>query len=178
MAIILAIDPGITTGYVLARVDPNICVLAYSQEVWEHLGLMSFLTKIQPDYVICESFEYRPGERKGVVLYPCELIGIVHLYRQMYGCELTMQPASIQGAKSAYWDDSKLKAADLYLAGDRYHHGRQALKHFMHWLMFGAGAKFNAVSSASLVDMDLLLTSLATARNPQSRGAVQVQEEG
>ena len=56
---IVALDPGITTGYCLGIRNENILYLSCDQEKFSHRELFDFLTEIQPNYVICESFEYR-----------------------------------------------------------------------------------------------------------------------
>lgn len=148
--LILALDPGKTTGYAIASIDRE-SLIGYGQYEFSHSGLWEFFPALV-DYVVCESFEFRQGKQLGVDLYPCELIGVVKLWVDIRGrCELYMQPAHIQG-KKAYFSDKLLKELGLYIKGCE--HGRSAVKHLLHWLAFGPGSRFG-------IDVTkLMLTSL------------------
>ena len=139
----VALDPGRTTGYVVANLKDDWLEMHISQGEWSHLDLWSFLEIESPDHVVCESFEFRQRAHEGADLYPRELIGVVELAQQMFlplNC-VHYQNASIQSKKKAYFSDTKLKELGLYVIG--VEHGRSATKHLLHWLQFGQGAMFS-----------------------------------
>lgn len=153
--IAFAIDPGRCTGYaVLSHSPSGRYNIAYGQEYFDHQELYEFIPK-DVDHVICESFEFRQGKQQsGVDLYPCELIGVLHLWYayEEYAQSLVFQPASVQG-KKAFFSDEMLKELKLYQAG--VEHGRSAVKHLLQWLHFGPGAKYNLdLYKLILVDED------------------------
>lgn len=130
---ILALDPGRTTGICIAKGQDTELAIAYTQEKLDHVGIFQLLDDLMPDYVICESFEFRQGKQIGIDLYPCELIGVVKLWKP----EVYMQTAA-QG--KGYYDNDKLKELGLYRKGVQ--HGRDACRHMLYWLHFGPGARF------------------------------------
>lgn len=137
---ILAIDPGITTGVVIALIPADGPVLLSIDEArMDHLDYWDLLEKIDPHFIVCESFEYRNRARDNLELYSCELIGITKLYEQTPGMltQLKMQPASMGKSVS----DAMLKKQNLYVRGNP--HGRDALRHFVYWFQNGQGFQFN-----------------------------------
>ena len=158
VASILALDPGRTTGYAIAIVQDGKPYIGYVQEELNHRGFYTLLDNVARacDWelnIVCESFSFRKG-KTGIDLYPCELIGVLHYFVASYPRNyLSMQEPSVQGAKSAYYTDAKLKELGLYQK--EYQHGRSAVKHLLHWLHFGHGASFNPIIETSeLVEMD------------------------
>lgn len=143
MKLVLALDPGRTTGYALAIGEPELHI-AYGETRFNNIELYDWLHHIKPAYIICESFDYR--RLKDADLYPCELIGVMNLFRQQEDVPTYMQKPSIQG-KDAYWTDGKLKELEIYKAGTE--HGRSALKHLLYWLIFGHGAQFELLKPGS-----------------------------
>lgn len=156
---IVAFDPGKTTGYAVALVQQDRVFVAYGQSQFTHLELLTLLTDIRPDLIVCESFEFRRGAAKdGVELSAPEFIGIVKLYRNYTSTEIVFQPAHVQGPK-AYWSDAKLKEEGLY--DSSYRHGRSAVKHLLYWYSFRQDTREDGneiALNAELVDMDWLLT--------------------
>jgi hypothetical protein len=150
MELVLALDPGRTTGYAVATGDTE-CVIAYDEKPLDHKRFLELLQLYQPRYIVCEDFDYR--RLTNVDLYPVELIGILKLYANIAFShfDLYMQKPSVQG-KQAYWTDAKIKELGLYLP---YHHGRSALKHLLYWLQFGAGSQFKSLDkSPELVNIE------------------------
>jgi len=143
--LVLALDPGRTTGIAVGRKTERSLKIDYFQEEFEHHPLYDYLESLGHlflNHIICESFEFRQGKQTGVDLYPCELIGVVKLFQSQWSdITLTMQPASVQG-KQAYFSNDKLKDMKLYKRGEQYHHGRSAVKHLLQWFHFGAGFKY------------------------------------
>src|SRR5574342_407595 len=109
--IAIAFDPGRCTGYALLSHGPSgLYGIAYGQEYLDHQQFYEFIPK-DIDHVICESFEFRQGKQhSGVDLYPCELIGVLHLWYayEEHAQSLVLQPATVQG-KKAFFSDTMLK---------------------------------------------------------------------
>jgi hypothetical protein len=137
----LAIDPGGTTGFALAMVEGLKINLISWQKALSHREFWLEVDGQETDYIVCESFEYRPGKWKASIdLTPPELIGV--LKANVYPDDLYFQTAAIG---KAYYTDQKLKDVKLYKAGEP--HGRDALRHLLHWLNFGAGFQFLKANS-------------------------------
>lgn len=157
MNLTLALDPGRTTGYALGFRDDELQI-AYGETRFSHVELYDWLDEVSPAYVICESFDYR--RLKDADLYPCELIGVIHLFCERNEIPYYFQKPSVQGDK-AYWTDAKLKELELYKAGTE--HGRSALKHLLYWLQFGHGAQYGPVDPI-LCGVNWFLNEHAKAR--------------
>ena len=137
--VFVSIDPGITTGLCVStlNLDKELTVFPDQQQL-THAGLYQWILRWAPDYVICEDFEYRPGEaRPAVVLYPLELIGVVEYYCQTSHIKLARQKAS-EG--KGYYTNDKLKDLDIYAPA--IPHGMDAVRHMMHWFTFKEGFKY------------------------------------
>lgn len=136
---ILAIDPGITTGVVIALIPADGPVLlSIDQARLDHMAYWTLLLHVAPHFLVCESFEYRNRARDNLELYSCELIGITKLYEQTFTTTaLKMQPASMGKSVS----DAMLRKQNLYVRGNP--HGRDALRHFVYWFQNGQGFQFN-----------------------------------
>lgn len=142
---ILAIDPGVTTGYCLAEIrnvnqSTKILIdLHPSQMVDDVDGVWDKLDEIKPRYIVCEDFEFRQKSRAGLVLFSVQVIGVVRLYeiKAEHQIAVYLQKAS-QG--KGYYTDKMLRDVGLYKRG--IPHGTDALRHLCHWLTFGAGSQF------------------------------------
>jgi RNAse (barnase) inhibitor barstar len=126
---LIALDPGVTTGYVIEQTD----VLEHGQckpdAVWD---LLDDLTR--PLVIVCESFQYR-RQQLNAVLTPVEVIGVVKEYvRQHPDVELHFQTPAM--AKS-YWNDQRLKMYGLWFTGEQ--HARDAARHILYYKYFGHG---------------------------------------
>lgn len=135
MNILLSLDPGVTTGYCLARMNAGICELAYSQAQLSPADLLLTLQDIEPAAIIYEGFKYRNRARAGLRLDSVELIGIVKAYATMNpSCAVKeQQPAQGKG----HYNDDALRRHGLYVRG--LVHGRDACRHMLHYMTFGAG---------------------------------------
>lgn len=138
--ICLALDPGMCTGYAIAYKGDRAFDICYSQEYFDANAFWRFLNETKSDYTVCESFEFRQAKQTGVELYPVELIGILKLNRYFKSDSLYFQQAHIQGKKTAYFSDQRLKEMELYRKG--VEHGRSAVKHLLYWFYQGAGFQF------------------------------------
>lgn len=146
---ILAIDPGVTSGYCFAemeRKDPgsmdftNIN-LRPEQHIDDVEDCWDRIEEFAPRYIICEDFEYRNKSRSGLVLFSVQLIGVVSLYelKSQQQCAVYLQPAS-QG--KSYYSNVLLKKLGVYKPGTAWEHSMDATRHLLHWLTFGAGYQY------------------------------------
>lgn len=140
----ISIDPGGTTGYCLAYQAKDKVYVAPAQAELDHLGIHNLMVATEPDHVICENFEYRPGH-KGVpyvVLVSLEYIGVIKLYCQGSGFDqpVYMQMAMHVVGNKNFFNDDRLKTLNLYKRG--VPHGLDAMRHFLHWFWFKQGAQF------------------------------------
>lgn len=140
---VVALDPGVTTGYAIGHIDEGLMYVRAGQEVWSHGDLWTQLKLAEPNAIICESFEYRNNkQRAGLVLYSCELIGIVHLF-----CSPSVRTPSVKlfmqtAAKGkGYYSNSHLQNSGVYVRG--IPHGMDAMRHLLHWYTFGPGYQYN-----------------------------------
>ncbi len=143
MTAIFAIDPGVTSGVAIARVDNKGIVDVYEQfELGphdHHFDLWVRLCRIDPAVIVYEDFTYRRVESKGTAmpgirLESREYIGICKFYNQMYGeVQLVSQPASIVNGKRVFWDAKKLKAVGLYNRPGGRDHINDATGHLLHY---------------------------------------------
>ncbi len=135
---VISIDPGQTTGYCIGDLKDNVVSLNPCQDVLDHVGIYTLLEDEHPDYVVCESFEYRPGQAKDyIVLISLEYIGIVNFW--CHSGKKMNRPLSMQKASEGkgYFSNDKLKELGVYKRG--VPHGMDALRHMMHWFTFKAG---------------------------------------
>lgn len=133
---ILSLDPGVTTGWATALIEDEVKVMIRcGQGKWIESELYEFMINLEPEFIVYETFEYRPGKaRMGLNLAPTELIGIIKLYGQVNIIPTYAQKAA---TGKAFFNDDKIKELGLY--DKKYRHGRDALRHLLHWLQFGAG---------------------------------------
>lgn len=139
MNILLSLDPGVTTGYCLARmVDGPVCELAYNQAALSPADLLLMLQDIEPAVVVYEDFKYRNKSRANLVLFSVQLIGIVNAYSTLNPeCFIkAQQPSQAMG----HFTDDRLRRNSLYQRGTV--HGRDACRHMLHFMEFGAGFQY------------------------------------
>lgn len=144
----VAFDPGKTTGFATGEIpkfgtekdDVGRCMLvATAQAPLTHIELYNFLIKYEPNYIICERFDFRMKARTGLELISRELIGIINLYISQYPeCVLVMQTPG--QAIGGYWSNDKLLKYHLYRKGQD--HANDACRHLMYWYKFGSGHQY------------------------------------
>ena len=120
---IVALDPGVTTGWASRARD------RYStrQIIGEHhVELWDALYNFEPQVVVCERFTYQ--RRDKVILKSVEYIGVVTLYCEQYGANLVMQTPS--QAKNL-WTDTKLKLVEQYKPNQP--HANDAMRHLLYY---------------------------------------------
>ncbi len=130
---IIALDPGITTG--VAELWDNGKIYVHHMKE-PHLEFYRFLEtgRVTLDEIVYESFVYQ--RRNKVVLYPVEVIGVIKLF-----CATNAIPAYSQSASQAkgFMTDDKLKAMGLWEEGLK--HGMDALRHLMYHLIVTKGER-------------------------------------
>lgn len=142
---VIALDPGVTTGYASGIIDNGKLGVVSGQAKWLELDLYSQLGMSGAQYIIYERFEYRSQRAYNVDnanLFARNLIGVINLYLQqhtevMYHMQM---PATVLG-KQAYWSNEKLKAAQVYKVANP--HANDAMRHLLYWWKFGPGFKWN-----------------------------------
>ena len=139
---ILAIDPGVMSGYCYGRIleDKTVEIMPF-QSMDEVDDLYRRLAAYNPRHIIMEDFEYRGGRNQtGINLFPVQLIGVARLYEMNAPdgkCALRLQKAA-QG--KSYYSDVTLKNMKLYKRG--IPHGIDAMRHLLQWLTFGSGYQY------------------------------------
>ncbi len=126
---ILALDPGVTTGF--AALGLNDAVKA-DQVRCDHRAFYDFLVGYNPDTIVFERFVYQ--RRDKVELWPVEVIGVIRLYAEQFEVPLFAQTPS--QAKNL-WTDEKLRKIGLYHTG--LVHGMDAVRHLLYHLVVTKG---------------------------------------
>jgi len=130
MASILALDPGVTTGWATYKEDGDVVT---GQFKGTHHQFWTLLSKFAPDVIVFEGFVYQ--RRHKVVLYPVEVIGIIKLYAEVKKViELQQQTAS--QAKNL-WTMDKLKKLGLWKEAQV--HAMDATRHLLYYLVVTRG---------------------------------------
>jgi hypothetical protein len=133
MTYAVALDPGGTTGVAVVRDQRKPWALSVEQMEGEHYrALFRTLYTLEPEYIICETFENRG--QSNTILVSKEYIGVVKLYLQRTGTTGVWQSAS---TGKAFWTDDKLKKYNIYVAGLK--HARDAVRHYAAWRTFTMG---------------------------------------
>lgn len=146
---VLAIDPGVTTGYCQAIVYGGKLSYYTFQMTDEVDDLWRRLQDEAPSFIICEDFEFRGGHHKaatGINYFPLQLIGVARLYAELQPagqCACILQKPA-QG--KAYYTNPVLKAQGHLPRGaaTNVHHGIDAMRHLFQWFTFGPGFKYNS----------------------------------
>lgn len=158
---VLALDPGVTTGYCLATLQDDRLYIAPGEA---HLTLLEIdtillsLVGLHNDakvHIIYEDFTFRIGSsRTGLDFTPARIQGVIELYREKFEplVGFDKQVPSVQGNK-AFYSDNRLKQLGVYW-GHGKGHARSATKHLLHWLNFGAGGKYVDVTRVQMEIVD------------------------
>jgi len=134
---VIALDPGVITGYTIGVLQDNVLTLRPGQTRFTHKMLFNQLAFMNPDVIVCESFEYRNRARAGLELISCEYIGVVKLYSAQTKCELKMQTAS---TGKGHFSDSIIKSMNLWMRGQP--HAMDSVRHLLQWFDFGSGFQY------------------------------------
>lgn len=131
--ILLAIDPGNSTGWSLFATDePNKPILlAVDVDKYTPLGLYQVMAEREPDIIVYERFALYATKAESMInndMYPAQLIGVIKMYAEYFNVKLIEQTAQ-QG--KAIWKDDKLKKFDFY---DNSEHTRDSIRHGLTYL--------------------------------------------
>jgi len=133
--VLLAIDPGETTGYAVFTegkyvADGEITIkLDNLKQIW------NLIHKLKPDVVVCEDYIVYGSKVKMHAwnrLVTPQIIGVIR-----YTCEAKQVPLYMQMASTAkgFCNDNKLKEWSFWSKGNI--HAKDAIKHACYFLLFG-----------------------------------------
>lgn len=135
--VILALDPGETTGYAWGTIKEGKFIYEGAGEgEYDEQALWGMLCSISPETVVAEGFEFRQRVREGLVLYSRNLLGVSQLWTAIRDRNYVEQSAA-QG--KSFFTDDKLRGVRAYQKGLR--HSRDATRHLFWWAFFGEGQK-------------------------------------
>lgn len=139
----LALDPGGTTGYCHAEWNGEELTLMPGQRKFTSAELFAYLhDSWQKNFhLIYERFDYRNRARAGLDLTPARLIGVIELFIETERLSHYPQTAS---EAMGFWTDERLRQYQIYQKGIQ--HGRDAMRHLLHWWQFKAGYQFHDTS--------------------------------
>jgi len=136
--IILALDPGVTTGYAVGIVEgTTFSYMLNGQAKLTPGDLHTMLSSISPSIIIAEAFEYRNRARSGLELFSRNLLGVTEAYAEKLDVKLT-EPSAGYGL--GFFDNAKLEKLGLYRAG--LPHAMDATRHLLQWVQYGGGREF------------------------------------
>lgn len=141
---ILAIDPGVTSGYCFAELDPvgwKRLEIRPEQHVDDVDGVWDRIKEFEPRYIICEDFEYRNKSRHGLVLFSVQAIGVVRLYefKAITQISVVLQTAA---TGKGYYTNKLMKDMGVFKPGAAWEHSMDATRHLLHWLTFREGYQY------------------------------------
>ena len=148
--LVLALDPGGTTGLAMGRIRNNNLLFATTQERMTLLQMYTLLESIAPDpkwHVVWETFEYRYRGRPGLDQTPIKLIALMELMGETYNGNRWWPQTAAEG--KAYYTDERLKQMSLYQKGNP--HARDALRHLLRWCTFGFGGTLINMQTAQVL---------------------------
>lgn len=132
---VLALDPGITTGWAFGDIEDGLLNFVCGQGRWNVRECYEFLVIRKPDIIIYETFEFRNAVKTGTELFPREIIGIIKLYG-LYHEDVSLYPQN-PGNVMGYFTNVRLKNEGCYYPNSE--HPRDATRHLLHWWKFGPG---------------------------------------
>jgi hypothetical protein len=145
----LTIDPGGTTGYCITRlIQYKPTILTVGQKKMTHMQLYEFIKDTDPDILIYEDFEYRPGHLIGLDMFAKELVGVMKLYSEVCNSLLSTGIATYEqkpARKEAFSKRKRLEEMGCWATGKE--HGRDAVRHFLYWFYFAQGNPHRTVES-------------------------------
>lgn len=156
--LIMAFDPGGTTGYVYHYLR-HLNVNKYTGGNFDYVGawgggqigpnkhhkeLWTLLCRENPTAIVCEDFDYRilrdkddTYDRGGISLISRDYIGVIELYCELTGTPLHMQKPTI---KAIEWlKDPALKKLGIYKTSNQ--HQNDASRHLLHHIVVSLNRK-------------------------------------
>lgn len=143
MTRVLFVDPGITTGCVLAEIYDQEIKVSPWQDKYSCYEFWKFLNRTAIDEIVCEDFEFRRG-LIWAELFPVQLIGVINCYAESRMINVHLQKARLIHGRGAYFDSiDSVKQLGVYIPGKDYHHSMDAMRHFLQWYTFGSGYQYH-----------------------------------
>lgn len=134
---VLAIDPGVTTGYAWAAItERKVESIGAGEGDYTEAELWGLLSSVSPAAIVAESFEFRQRARDGLVLQSRNLLGVCILWTTLRNVPYFEQSAS---KGKGFFTDEKLRSVQAYWKG--LGHARDATRHLLYWITFGAGSR-------------------------------------
>jgi len=124
---ILAIDPGKTTGYAYQHGEAHGSGQLVLQD-----ALWGLLDALAPTVIVCERFDHRMV--MGADLEAVEVIGILKEWSRQNRVEVHFQT---QEQAKHFFTNARLKERGMDRPG--LPHARDAARHLLYWLTFGGG---------------------------------------
>lgn len=145
--IIISLDPGQTTGYVIKRdTDKFEYGQCQPDAIWD---LLTDVTHSDiPLIIIYERFDYR-RHKTHADLTPVEVIGVIKEFARqtlIWKPSLLVYDQFPSQAKS-FWTDDRLKEFSMYYSGQE--HARDAARHYLYWSYFGEGKRYAEIPRQS-----------------------------
>lgn len=141
LPMILALDPGGTTGVCLYNPKRNTTETEQLGPHEHHLKLWNMLTETmveaiqqkRPLHIVCESFEFRQTERhRDFINYiPREYIGVTKLFCRLQCTKYFEQKAA---QAKGFWSDDKIQKLGLWVPGRK--HAMDATRHYLYHRAF------------------------------------------
>jgi len=140
-ALLLAVDPGETTGWCVFRFGK---LTECGQCPGDPVHLDNLITRLDPDIIVCEEYRIYGWKAKRHAwsdVPTLRLIGGIQMI-----CTQRNIPMVLQGAQQAkgFSKDDKLRAWGLYQVGKR--HANDSIRHATYYLLFGYKNAQNGVS--------------------------------
>lgn len=144
--VIMALDPGGTTGVAIANLDNDKIMLnGYQIGPHEHHnGLYQKLGDEEPNVVVSESFSFRQHKKTGsgskdkVELISREYIGVAKLYCRQFGVTYHEQEPSHAFHFVTDWKLDKLGLLEKKVADRHYH---DSMRHLIYYMVVSLGIK-------------------------------------
>lgn len=122
---ILALDPGATTGWARG--------IDYAADGWGQVpddNIWTLLENFYPSLIVIEDFVYRG--RLNIDFTPVEVIGVVKEWARQHRTELVWQtPSQVKH----FFTNDRLKEREVYQPG--MPHAMDAMRHLCYYLEFG-----------------------------------------
>jgi hypothetical protein len=142
--ILLALDPGETTGVACYSCTKEEAVLVHASQIktWPlEKGVLTFqelVKQLSPAKVVFESYqvyEWKTDDHTWSQIPTVQVIGMIQTILIQHNIPYTTQTAQVA---KGFCDDAKLKSWGYYQPGLR--HARDAIRHATYYLLFGPKA--------------------------------------
>ncbi len=130
---IIALDPGVTTGFTTYQDEVDGQKIAPQWAQWQSMSevkaIWEQLVSHEPDVVVYEKFTSPSATRHRVELFPVQVIGVTRLYCQRAEVPEFSHTASMG---KGFWNDKKIKKCGLWVPS--MGHAMDATRHLLYHL--------------------------------------------